>query len=91
MYGADIGELIVFKRGLNGGTIEYDSTVWYLSDEQSVNETDWKYGQVGLSDRDRYQVGLVLKIIAKIVLTIMHFTVTVRMPSRIGNCAWWKY
>ncbi len=58
MYGADIGELVVFKRGLNGGTTEYDSSVWYLSNEQSVNTTDWKYGQVGLSDADRYQVVL---------------------------------
>ena len=55
MYGADIGEMIVFGRGLGSNSLLED-TLWYLVKEQSANSTDWKFAQVGLYFNYDYQV-----------------------------------
>ena len=53
MYGVDIGELFVSKTGLDGGA---QTLIWFLAGQQSVNSTDWKYGQVGVADANPFQV-----------------------------------
>ena len=55
MYGADIGEMLVFSRGF-GSNSQLEDSLWYLAKEQSVNSTDWKFGQVGLFLTYDYQV-----------------------------------
>ncbi|XP_022097777.1 MAM and LDL-receptor class A domain-containing protein 2-like [Acanthaster planci] len=51
MYGVDIGELLVLKS-----TLSSEAVIWFLSGQQSTNSTDWKYGQVGVTDSNPFQV-----------------------------------
>ncbi|XP_038052723.1 MAM and LDL-receptor class A domain-containing protein 1-like [Patiria miniata] len=51
MYGADIGELFVLKT-----VSSLETVVWFLSGQQSSNSTDWKYGQIGVTDTIPFQM-----------------------------------
>ncbi|XP_022096405.1 MAM and LDL-receptor class A domain-containing protein 1-like [Acanthaster planci] len=55
MYGSDIGEMLIFSRG-RGNNSRLEESLWYLQKEQSVNSTDWKFGQVGLYFNYDYQI-----------------------------------